>query len=93
VRPLMAVGQEAVDAFGSKTGGLGFAGRAGVSGIYRLGTGGVTYFASFEYLSFSTDFAGLAQGIAKRPGLPDRFDASSGSDRFIRLWVGGGYVY
>lgn len=93
VRPLMAVGQEAVDAFGSKTGGLGFAGRAGVSGIYRLGTGGVTYFASFEYLSFSTDFAGLEQGIPKRPGLPDRFDASSGSDRFIRLWVGGGYVY
>jgi hypothetical protein len=93
VRPLMAVGQEAVDSFGTKSGGLGFSGRAGLSGVFDVGTGGILYFASFEYLRFSTDFAGLEPTVPKRPGLPDRNDPTSGSDRFIRLWLGVGYSY
>jgi len=94
VRPLLTVGEEAVSAFGSKTGGLGFSVRGGLSGIYRLGTGGVIYFVNFEYLRFTTDFEGLAAGsFTNRTGFPDRQDASSGADRFIRLWLGAGYSY
>lgn len=97
VRPLLGIGEEAVQAFGSKTGGLGFSGRVGLSGIYRLSTGGVTYFVNFEYLRFTAEFTGLAAAEGgpydNRDGFPDRQDASSGTDRFIRLWVGAGYSY
>jgi hypothetical protein len=93
VRVLMQVGQEAVDAFGSKTGGLGYAIRAGAAGKYHLSTGAIAYFVNFEYLRFTTDFAGLEPGTVIRAGLPDRTDASSGVDRFIRLWLGLGYAY
>ncbi|MCA9671933.1 MAG: hypothetical protein KC503_40315 [Myxococcales bacterium] len=89
VRPLLKIGKEAVDSYGSRVGGLGFAVRAGAYGTHRSG---VFYFLTFEYLSFSAEFAGL-DASQVRGQTPDRAEATTGSDRYIRLWAGGGYRY
>ena len=88
LRPLLAIGQEAIDSFGSKTGGLAWALRAGVTGRHKSG---VTYFLTFEYLKIGTEFAGVDQNDV-RVDTPDRAEVTSGSDSFIRVWVGTGYA-
>jgi hypothetical protein len=91
IRPLMGVGQEAVNAFGSRDGGFAWSVRGGVAGRHDLG---IFYFLNFEYLTHSIAFKGLEfDGQSKRNGYPDRLKPTSGSDRFIRIWVGGGYAY
>jgi hypothetical protein len=90
VRPVMKVGQEAVDSFGDKQGALAWSVRAGLSGRTEWG---VTYFATFELLRFSTEFAGLDEGVQIRDDWPDRADPTTGSDQFIRFWGGVGYAY
>jgi len=89
LRPLLKVGQEAINAYGEKEGGFAWSVRAGFSGRLDLG---LIYFATFEYLSFSTEFAGLPPETSVRTGHPDRREATSGSDAFIRIWAGLGYA-
>jgi hypothetical protein len=89
LRPLLKIGQEAINAYGEKEGGFAWSVRAGLSGRLDLG---LIYFATFEYLSFSTDFTGLDPGTSIREGYPDRREATSGSDAFIRIWAGVGYA-
>ena len=84
-RPLLKVGQEAVDAFGEKTGGFGWSARAGLSGRLAFG---LTYSAQAELIGFSSDFKGLSARTAE----VDSDVASSGSDFFVRFWLGLGYA-
>lgn len=94
-RPLLAAGPETVDSYGDRSGGFAWSVRGGLSGKLDFG---VFYFFNFEYLSLSTEFSGLDPSMVRDdPAQPDyeprdRADPSSGSDRFIRLWVGGGYA-
>jgi hypothetical protein len=93
VRPMLGVGSgegDAVDVYGTRTGGLAWAIRGGVAGQHNVG---FFYFLNFEYLSLSSSFEGLSKPDDLRDGFPDRLDPTSCSDRFIRLWVGGGYAY
>ena len=88
-RIVLGVGQEAVDAYGVRDGGFGWAARAGVCGRQPLGSFGISYFLAFEYLTFASKFAGRSDA---RPDLNpiERADPTEGSDRFIRLWAGAG---
>ncbi|MBW2731207.1 MAG: hypothetical protein JRH20_02375 [Deltaproteobacteria bacterium] len=85
LRPILKAGQEAVEAFGERSGGLGLGIRTGLSG--RL-TMGLFYFATFEYLTFPSDFAGRESALR----TIELTEPSSGSDSFIRLWTGVGYA-
>lgn len=87
LRPLIAVGQEAIDAFGQKEGGFSWSVRGGLSGRTSLG---LFYGATFEYLRFTTDFGGRYDITGSAPPLV-RKDPTSGSDGFIRLWLTVGY--
>ena len=87
LRPVMAVGQDAVDAFGEKDGGLGYALSGGVGGRTSFG---LFYGLTFEYLRFGNDFLGRSDIQGSAPALV-RKDATSGSDRFIRFWARVGY--
>ena len=87
LRPLMAVGQEAVDAFGQKEGGFSWSLHAGVSGRTSMG---LFYGLMFEYLRFSTDFGGRFDITGTAPPVV-RKDPTSGSDSFIRFWLTVGY--
>jgi len=91
VRPLLTVGQEAVNFLGSKSGGLAFAVRGGVRGRLAFG---LSYFAELEYLRFGTSFQGLtASGVSDAgKNKRDRAGATDGTDRFIRFWLGAGYA-
>lgn len=95
VRPLFRVGQQAIDSFGPRTNGLGWAIRAGLSGRHRSG---LIYFATFEYLGFSMGFEGLdPQTSPERDCFPDEVRRSDGaafygSDTFVRFWLGAGYA-
>ncbi len=89
LRPLLAVGQEAIDAFGQKEGGFSWSLRAGISGRTSLG---LFYGLMFEYLRFSTDFAGRWDIDPKiTPSPLVRKDPTGGSDGFIRFLLTVGY--
>lgn len=93
LRPVFAVGQDAVDAFGAAQGGFGWAIRAGGYGEKNLSFGRIFYFATFEYQSFSTDFAGLDPKTHPAQSCTPQLNvATQGSDRYIRLWLGAGYA-
>jgi hypothetical protein len=87
VRPLISVGQDAVDAFGQKEGGFSWSVRGGLSGRTSLG---LFYGATFEYLAFTTDFGGRYDITGNGPPLV-RKDPTNGSDGFIRFWLTIGY--
>ena len=87
LRPLMAVGQDAIDAFGQKEGGFSWSLRGGLSGRTSLG---LFYGLMFEYLKFTTDFAGRFDITGSAPPVV-RKDPTSGSDSFIRFWFTVGY--
>ncbi|MCC6751568.1 MAG: hypothetical protein IT371_28205 [Deltaproteobacteria bacterium] len=90
-RPIFSIGQEAVDAYGVRSGGFAWSVRAGASGRASLGLMTLSYFLTFEYLSFGSSFEGLDPAVSPpRRGYPDRTEPTSGSDRYIRLWVGAG---
>ena len=52
---------------------------------------GLFYFAAFEYQSYSSHFDGLTEDLV-RECTPDRTDATSTSDRYLRFWAGAGYA-
>lgn len=90
LRPLLQVGQEAVDAFGERDGGFAWSFQAGLYGRLK---NGLFYFATFQLLNFSMKFTGLdAVSTAVRPNTADLGPASEGTDRFIRIWAGAGYA-
>lgn len=91
-RPLLSVGEAAIQAYGERDGGFGFGVRGGFRGQHRSG---ILYFLSVEYLSFSVDFRGLDQNDPQqrlRPGYPDRAEPTKGSDSYLRFWLGLGYA-
>lgn len=88
IRPLLKVGQEAVDSFGERSGGFAWSIRAGAYGRLK---NGLFYFGTFEYLSFSMTFNGLNPADV-RAGTADLALPSEGSDSFLRFWVGAGYA-
>ena len=91
IRPLMGVGDEALTSFAERTGGMGFAVRGGLRGEHPLG---IFYFVSMEYLTFSLEFQGYEVGSTGGPtDCPDSYAPTSGSDTFLRFWVGGGYGF
>ena len=49
------------------------------------------YFAAFEYQSYSSYFDGLTEDLV-RECTPDRSDATSTSERYLRFWAGAGYA-
>ena len=87
LRPLLAAGQEAIDALGQKEGGFSWSVRGGLSGRTSLG---LFYGLMFEYLKFTTDFAGRYDITGSAPPVV-RKDPTSGSDSFIRFWLTVGY--
>lgn len=88
VRPLIGVGQQAVNSYGQAS-GVGYSFHGGLQGIFkRLG---LFYFIDAQYLTFSMDFKGLAQEFNPDPGYPSRREATTGQDKYFRLMVGGGY--
>lgn len=89
IRPLIGVGQDAVNAYGERTGGLAWAARVGAFGELPLG---FFYFGRFEYLHFGMDFAGRTDLGADQVREVDRIVPSSGSDTFLRFWLGAGYA-
>ena len=89
LRMLLKAGQEAVDALGERSGGLGWSAHAGLRGDFSFG---LFYFAMFEYQAYSADFKGLASEDMVRDCFPDRTDATSGSDGYLRFWAGAGYA-
>ncbi len=88
IRPLLKVGQEAVDSFGERSGGFAWSLQAGAYGRLKSG---LFYFATFEYLSFSMSFNGLSPTDV-RAKTADLALPSEGSDSFLRFWVGAGYA-
>jgi hypothetical protein len=93
LRPLTQVGPEAVDCYGNRTGGIGFAVRAGASGTYRLPFGALHYYSSFEFVRVSVEFAGLDPSQVRREERRDRDDPTAAEDRLMRFWIGAGYSY
>lgn len=92
-RAVTRVGTEAVDSYGSRTGSGGFAVRIGGAGSHRTRWGELRYHCTFEYQSFSTDFAGLDIDQLRRDERRDRSDATVADDRLVRFWLGAGYAY
>lgn len=89
LRPILTVGHEAVETFGSQTGWLGWSLHAGLRGQHGSG---LFYFAIFEYLSFTLDFDGLDPSAQPRECSPDLAAPTSGTDAFLRAWAGVGYA-
>jgi hypothetical protein len=87
IRPLLGVGQEAIDALGSATGRWAFAAGVGVGGRAPFG---LTYGVTFQYQRYSARFDGRPDAP---PGSPPvtRVDPTTGSDSFIRLMGSLGY--
>lgn len=76
---------------GERSGGLGYSVRGGAYGRFPFG---LFYFLDVEYLRFGVEFAGLPAGTRpdeKNPKL-DRFEPMSGTDSYLRFWVGAGYA-
>ena len=96
-RPILAVGQEAVDAYGSPGSKFGWSVGAGLFGALDLADRHqLRYFTRLELALFGADFKGLAaDGIPSRSvqEFPDRQEATSGTDQFVRLWAGIAYAY
>ena len=96
-RPILAVGQEAVDAYGSSQSKFGWSIGAGLFGVLEFADRHqLRYFTRIELSLFSADFQGLAaDGIPSRSvqEFPDRQEATSGVDQFVRLWAGVAYAY
>jgi len=92
-RAVTRVGNEAVDSYGSRTGSGGYAVRIGGAGAHRTAWGELRYHCTFEYLSFSTDFAGLDIDQLRRDERRDRSDSTTADDRLVRFWLGAGYAY
>jgi hypothetical protein len=91
-RPLLSVGDAAIQSYGERAGGFGFGVRGGFRGQHRLG---FLYFLSVEYLSFSMSFQGLDQNDPNqrvRTGYPDRAEPTKGTDSYLRFWLGLGYA-
>lgn len=91
VRPILGVGKEALDNYGSKgSGALGWAVRAGLHGRHQIG---LFYFLTLEYLKFSASFAGGPIPAAlQNPNAHQREDASESTDTYIRVLAGVGYA-
>jgi hypothetical protein len=89
VRPLLTVGQSAIDSLGRKSGGFAYALRAGLAGKVSFG---LTYFATFEWLSHSVSFDGRTDITADQSVPPDRLESSKLSDGYIRFYAGLGYA-
>ena len=89
IRPLLSVGQEAIDTYGERKGGIGWSFAAGLSGEHPLG---LFYFANVQLMGFSADFAGIAEATPTEE-TPVRAEPTSGSDRFVRFWLGAGYAF
>lgn len=91
LRPVLGMGQDAVNAFGAKESGFGWSIRAGLGGRLDLG---LTYGLVFEYLRFSADFAGRYDipNDKQLESPVQRRDPTSGSDSFIRFWAYVGYA-
>ncbi len=87
-RPILTVGQEAVDAFGYKSSAYGFSIRGGISGRLWFG---LTYQAIFEYLGFANEFNGRPDAPANHAPVV-RTDAAKAKDRFMGLNVSVGYA-
>jgi hypothetical protein len=91
VRPLLRAGQEAVDALGERSGGIGWGVHAGLLGQV---VAGLFYFATFEYTGYAMNFKGLPFEFV-RDCYPDVEEVDgqtySGSDTFLRFWAGLGY--
>lgn len=91
LHPVLSPGQEAVDTYGKSGGGFGIGFRGGISGEMSFG---VTYFAGVELLTFGSSFDGLDPAqFTPRPGYSDRFEPTSGSDTYLRILTGVGYVW
>lgn len=89
-RMVLKVGQEAIDSLGERSGGFGWSVYAGVRGDLPFG---LFYFGTFEYQSYSNDYDGLDTAeYAVRECYPDREDATTGKDSYIRMWLGVGYA-
>ena len=90
VRPIISVGKEMANHFGSREGSFGWSLSAGLGGSLSFG---LFYFTSFEYQSYSASFKGLdAAGITPVANTPDMGPASEGTDTYFRLWLGAGYA-
>ncbi|MBK6847716.1 MAG: hypothetical protein IPG96_09330 [Proteobacteria bacterium] len=89
LRPLLGVGQDAVDALGERSSGLAWSVHGGLRGELNSG---LFYFARAEYQRYTLDLAGLdAAGEPLRPCTPDNGDPTSGTDTYLRLMLGAGY--
>lgn len=90
VRPVLKVGDEAVNAFGASSGGLGWSLRGGLGGAVAFG---LFYRLVFEYLTLKNDFDGrfdIPNNVTVDPIY--RRDPSTGKDAFIRGWLQIGYA-
>ena len=93
LRPILAVGQEALDALGEKSGVFALAVRAGLGGKTSFG---LFYGALFEYQHFMADYAGRIE-YASQPipsGAPRslRTTPTSTTESYIRVWFLLGYA-
>jgi len=93
VRPILAVGQEALDALGEKSGVFALAVRGGLGGKTSFG---LYYGAVFEYQHFMADYAGRLEYANKQrpPDAPKsmRVTPSSTTESYIRVWALLGYA-
>lgn len=93
VRPVLAVGQEALDALGEKSGPFGFAVRGGLGGKAGFG---LTYAVLFEYQRYSMEFAGRTEyhGKVLPSDAPEslRTVPADATDAFIRVLFRLGYA-
>jgi len=92
IRPILAVGQEALDALGEKSGMFALAVRGGLGGRTAFG---LFYGATFEYQHFMGDYSGRTEykGKAIPAGAPAslRTAPSSTTESYIRVWALLGY--
>ena len=93
VRPILAVGQEALDALGEKSGVFALAVKAGLGGKTSFG---LFYGAMFEYQHFMADYAGRTEYLNKQwpTDAPKsmRIAPSSTTESYIRVWFLLGYA-
>lgn len=89
IRPLYTSGN-AVRSLGKRTSGIGWSLKGGFTG--SSGTG-FLYYITVEYLRMRYRFAGLdASGIPVREDYPDSASPMASNDRYLRIWIGVGYV-
>ena len=92
LRPILAVGQEALDALGEKSGVFALAARGGIGGETAFG---LFYGVTFEYQHFMADYAGRVEYQSKAipAGAPSslRTVPSSTTESYIRVWAQLGF--